>query len=335
MYLNLTRFVHPEPNIAQVHFADPSTIRSASEAAPSTLSTSNTPAQAKIPHVPTTLAVHHTSTPQRQTFDWRHAAGLCMAAIGAAAVIAAILVAAGRADIHSVTTAFLANGHHFLPTSGSCVSDVSKLPRSLVTRALPVGRHDYALGAHGAQVASKLTTPHRSASSLSPDTVLSDDFRIDGCWNVGSSQGQIGIVLYEPIWPTHITIDHVPQSLTTNTGQAPRIMIVWGVVDKAMRKDQYSHLLADSPIVALHNHSEPLLTNDFIFLLLAGFEYDIHGEHHVQTFPVFSAIVESYLEIGIIVVEFLSNWGADDTCLYRIRIHGEQKPFIIPLLEPN
>ena len=25
---------------------------------------------------------------------------------------------------------------------------------------------------------------------------------------------------------------------------------------------------------------------------------------------------------GVIVVEILSNWGADETCLYRVRVHG-------------
>lgn len=252
-----------------------------------------------------------------------------MAIIGVTAVIWAVVLSVGPSYVLSTTTSLLENGWRFLPSQrvfGGRVPKFSALPPSLISRTLPVGRHDYALSAHGGEIASKLTTStprHSSTSTLSSDSVLSDDFRLNGCWNMGSSQGQIGIVLYEPIRPTHITIDHIPSSLSPDIGQAPRAMILWGVIDRAVKREQYAQLLGWTPIAAIQNRSEPSLTGGFNFVPLGGFEYDVHGDFHVQTFPVFQTVVESGIDIGIMVLEVVSNWGADVTCLYRVRIHGE------------
>ena len=37
-------------------------------------------------------------------------------------------------------------------------------------------------------------------------------------------------MLSAPIIPSHITIDHIPHAVAADIGQAPRYMILWGVV---------------------------------------------------------------------------------------------------------
>ncbi|KAI0648771.1 hypothetical protein C8Q79DRAFT_1007363 [Trametes meyenii] len=61
---------------------------------------------------------------------------------------------------------------------------------------------------------------------------------------------------------------------------------------------------------------------DYSFIKLAEFVYDIAKEHTVQTYPVRSDIDEVVIDIGLFVLEILENWGAASTCLYRVRIHG-------------
>jgi SUN domain-containing protein 1/2 len=61
------------------------------------------------------------------------------------------------------------------------------------------------------------------------------------------------------------------------------------------------------------------------YIRLASFSYDVHSPHHIQTFPVLPEIRGLGVDIGVVVLMVKSNWGrADFTCLYRLRVHGEQ-----------
>lgn len=65
-------------------------------------------------------------------------------------------------------------------------------------------------------------------------------------------------------------------------------------------------------------------------LLLANITYDPSAPHHIQTFPVLPEVAELGIDVGIVIFKIESNWGADFTCLYRVRVHGEP---LRPVLE--
>ncbi len=212
---------------------------------------------------------------------------------------------------------------HVTPHLPARSYDFSALPLSMVVRSLPVGKYDYALAAHGGTIYHRLTTHGHVDSPLSAATVIDDDFRINGCWTLPSPDGQIAVVLAKPIRPYNVTIDHVPSYLAADISQAPRRMVLWGLIDGAINKNRYANLEASSPLTSQMNRSAPPIADKFMFVPLAEFEYSIHNRPHVQTFDVAYAIVASNLDVGLIVLEVVSNWGADVTCLYRMRVHGE------------
>ncbi|KAI0712374.1 hypothetical protein C8Q76DRAFT_571591, partial [Earliella scabrosa] len=187
-----------------------------------------------------------------------------------------------------------------------------------------VGRRDYAALAEGGQVYPSLTTPPdiTSHNALSPETVLSDDVRVSGCWRVPGSGGQIGVVLSELIYPTHVTIDHIPLPLASDTDDAPREMILWGVIDGAASKDRYAQLHGAVLGAAGVDHQGPHINAGFTFIPISTFEYDRHGKSHVQTFSVHPLVVTSRIDFGLVVLDIVSNWGSNTTCLYRLRVHG-------------
>ncbi len=205
--------------------------------------------------------------------------------------------------------------------------DLSRTTTSVLTRTLPIGRRDFALSDAGGKIYPDLTSAHgidisSSATSSSPDTVLSDDFRISGCWSIPGSHLQVGVVLSETIYPSHFTIDHVPYPLADDIFAAPRRVILWGVVDGSSNKETYAHLRVQSSELAAYNRSAPPMDGAFTFIPLATFEYDIYADSHVQTFPIYTPVVRSGIDVGLVVLDVVSNWGSNTTSLCRLRVHG-------------
>lgn len=53
-------------------------------------------------------------------------------------------------------------------------------------------------------------------------------------------------------------------------------------------------------------------------------KYDIHSDEHTQSFPIQTVIDIQGIRVNRIVFRVASNWGADHTCIYRLRLHGHQ-----------
>lgn len=201
----------------------------------------------------------------------------------------------------------------------------------------PVALRDFALRADGSRVVPVYTSQtsssgasvmHKSKpfSDNSPEAALNDDLRIGQCWLVENKTLQLGVALHAFIRPTHVTVDHIPLEIAADIGRAPRKILVWGLIEGPSNLAQHRSLVADGvPLYppGLHRYGPPLADGK-LFVLLASFEYDIYAPFHIQSFPLDSAIVASNLYFGVIVFEVLDNWGADQTCIYRFRVHGNE-----------
>ncbi|KAI1795834.1 hypothetical protein LXA43DRAFT_1090469 [Ganoderma leucocontextum] len=263
---------------------------------------------------------------------WRGVVSFILALIGAAALLSAFTSYHGT---FSVSRPFWQNIRHSslrsaFPHSFRAASDVrASIADSFLARALPVGRHDYALSANGGKVFLPLTTPHddslASVASLPIDSILTDDVRLDGSWFFPGSHFQVGVSFATTIYPTHFTIDHAFLPDAAGSSKAPRHIVVWGVVEGVSNKGRATRVVADLDIGDVYNRTAPNLHQRENFLPLATIEYNIHGSSHVQTFPVYPHAVESNIDFGVIVLEVLDNWGGEVTHLYRVRVHGLAK----------
>ncbi|PIL36024.1 hypothetical protein GSI_01684 [Ganoderma sinense ZZ0214-1] len=194
---------------------------------------------------------------------------------------------------------------------------------SLLARALPLGRHDYALSANGGKLFLPLTSPEGSIVSSNPiDSILSDDFRINGAWRSPHSHAQVGLSFPLTIYPTHFTIDYAFNPDPVAMKSAPRQLIFWGVVEGAGNKARYARTLANLEVSDVVNRTAPLLHRGEIFMPLGSAQYDVHDGPHIQTFPLHPGGVESGIDFGVVVLEVISNWGGNETWLYRVRVHG-------------
>ncbi|TFK80344.1 hypothetical protein K466DRAFT_504052 [Polyporus arcularius HHB13444] len=217
-------------------------------------------------------------------------------------------------------------------------AEISPALRAYVDRAVikalrdPVGRRDFALHADGGRVLPELTKVAKgggwtqSSSGSSPEYAITDDSRIGHCWSIPGSAAQLGIQLSQMIFPTHVSIDHIPLEIAADIGQAPRTVVLWGALDGSVNESRRRHAFASSkvPVPALlYGRTAPKTTSRHKFILLGSFEYDIRGTYAVQTYPLDWCVVDSDLYFGVVVLEILDNWGGNATCLYRARVHGE------------
>lgn len=108
--------------------------------------------------------------------------------------------------------------------------------QSMGIAALELQR-DYALEADGGSIVYELISGsswwHTYVPRLSSTVhyAINDSRTIGHCWSLSTTSGQLGILLAEPFYPSSITIDHIPQMLAADIRQAPRQMILWGLLD--------------------------------------------------------------------------------------------------------
>jgi hypothetical protein len=142
----------------------------------------------------------------------------------------------------------------------------------------------------------------------------------ESCWRIPRTRGHLGIGFRLPVIITHISIEHLPSWPM----DAPREVVLWGFLEQV---DNLQHYTAVDPNVddrppqeVVEESQKQNPTGSFI--KLAHVEYSPFHDSHIQTFPVRENVLRSGFDFGLVVIEIRGNWGADETCLYRVRVHG-------------
>ena len=121
-----------------------------------------------------------------------------------------------------------------------------------------------------------------------------------------SGRAQLGVILGSPVYPTQVTIEHLPKEASPgkNVATAPKSVELWvELADPSQR--QSPACSGDGPKG---------------YVCLGEFTYDIEGSNHIQTFNLDTVALSP---ITRAVIRVNTNWGGDHTCLYRVRLHGE------------
>jgi SUN domain-containing protein 1/2 len=205
-----------------------------------------------------------------------------------------------------------------------------------------IGKKDYALRRAGAIPIPLLTSPplpepkhprptegsYESRLLGSASMALNPDLQPGSCWFAAGSSAHLGIALSTPIIITHVTIDNIAKELAPDVREAPRSLVLWGLLEGTSNIARYTSSLPPRPADSTDPPEELVRATAAKspggrYLNLAEFEYNpFTNGSHVQTFPIQEAIIKLGVNFGIVALEIKSNWGAETTCLYRVRIHG-------------
>ncbi|OJJ51049.1 hypothetical protein ASPZODRAFT_310925 [Penicilliopsis zonata CBS 506.65] len=182
------------------------------------------------------------------------------------------------------------------------------------------------------------------------------------CWCSTPRQGmsQLAVHLGRAIVPDEVVVEHVPKGASPNSGVAPRDMELWArfVVkdvnerkedkpvgdNKAQDKKEDAGLEREDDIrltppdadmhesimkylrLAWRGEPDSHFADDELlglpFYRIGRWRYELDGAHHIQHFTLDAVFDTKDLRVDKVVVRVTSNWGAEDTCLYRVKLHG-------------
>jgi hypothetical protein len=142
------------------------------------------------------------------------------------------------------------------------------------------------------------------------------------CWcapSKGTSTGmQLGVLLGNKIYPDQVIIEHIPSSATLDTGAAPREIELIAKIE-GWEEAEKAGALSDR----LFQDQTPETDLDGSYILLARFTYDPNDPNFRQSFAVPLDLKSLHISTSEVVIRAVSNAGADHTCFYRVRLHGE------------
>lgn len=137
------------------------------------------------------------------------------------------------------------------------------------------------------------------------------------CWcaapNPMIGYARVGISLFTYMYPKQVTIEHAPISMspTGDVRNAPRTIELWAETDQPIRQ------------IYGASHTKCLDPGDLQsvgYVCLGSFKYNVHAANHIQTFDLDAELT---VPTSRVVVQVTSNWGAANTCIYRMRLHGD------------
>lgn len=184
--------------------------------------------------------------------------------------------------------------------------------------------------------------PHKPVKPRT--TALTESYKSTDCWCADSPADaivklQMGVSMPYKIFPNSFTIEHMPATGTRDIASAPRNFEIWVKMDsqEQAKKVKRSIQDLDNPIWPGDCGNPPNSTSsrdnaDAWVCAVIG-EYDIHGHNYLQSFFFPSNPWDLGLEIQNVFLKVTSNWGADHTCLYQIRLTGDEVDYHKKLME--
>lgn len=198
--------------------------------------------------------------------------------------------------------------------------------------------------------------PLPSVAALTPWEDVGD------CWCSTPRDGvsQLSVLLGRDIVPEEVVVEHIPAGATLNPGVAPRKIEMWArfrIVpldtggswlpwtsktsrpiepppaqeeglggfnipgEKTLHDVLLTSLRVSHPFQDESAYSDdPYLGPNFY--RIGEMEYDIHKENHIQRFSLNTIVDIPTIRVDKVAFRVTSNWGSNNTCIYRLRLHG-------------
>lgn len=227
----------------------------------------------------------------------------------------------------------------------------NKLPW-LQSALMPIFRRiNYASPGHGAAIDPYLTSPTKEKKfhfyqrlilgttgmkkyqSRPPIEALKSWSEVGDCWcaaaavkqpnhQMDGQEGryiQLSVVLEYDIFPDEVVIEHLPLKTTVNPGSAPKDIEVWADFSHLTQAEFASLMIGPHPLNVINWYPQLAMIGKLRYDAVAN---EQEGKY-VQIFRLdFNQDGRDEMWTKKILFRVGSNWGAENTCIYRVRVHG-------------
>lgn len=148
------------------------------------------------------------------------------------------------------------------------------------------------------------------------------------CWCASESEdkgkAQLAIFTEHKIIPQRLIVEHIPARGTKSIATAPQAFEFWAeassVFQASLFKEQIGKYFRQYDMAGCIDTDNPPPSETAVCVGVG--RYDIHGDNWVQVFDMFMDLQQIHFAAGKFFYRVVSNWGAAQTCTYRIRLAG-------------
>jgi hypothetical protein len=235
---------------------------------------------------------------------------------------------------HSVLSATLSSVLGQQHAMEATVSDLQRNRPNTPTQSPLIKKINYCSIGNGAVIDPYLTSPTKQKQfnwfqrrligtigmhkyqSHPPSEALRAWEEVGDCWCAAAAQGyaQLVVMMREMVYPTEVVIEHAPSDTSPTPGTAPKDLEIWA---------DFSHLSPEEFVDAgLDKLSHDAILPKF-FARIGKMVYKVgEGVPSVQTFTLDLNQDQKTYATQKVVFRAISNYGAEHTCFYRVRLHG-------------
>ncbi|KAL2851451.1 hypothetical protein BJY01DRAFT_209034 [Aspergillus pseudoustus] len=176
------------------------------------------------------------------------------------------------------------------------------------------------------------------------------------CWCSAPRQGmtQLAVLLGRRILPEEVVVEHMPKAATIRPEVAPQEMELWvryryvgggrpykrsigsfllgnpkNIAGQDSLKSDRKILrtpVMDALRLAWRGEPDSSFSDDKLlgpdFYKIGKWTYDINDLQHIQRFPVTAILDSDDVRVDKVVFRVNKNWGGNETCIYRLKLHG-------------
>lgn len=174
-------------------------------------------------------------------------------------------------------------------------------------------------------VKAKVSAPRFVSEEVAALTTWEDAGQ---CWCAGNRfedpethPADINIRLAHAIVPENVVMEHIDPAATLDPKAMPKDVEVWAIVDEhSRRKHAWDFMFAQWPDTP---KAHPLMLKGFLKIGQFTYEHN-RATNGVHVYKISDELARLGITTDLVLIRATSNYGADHTCFYRVRLYGSE-----------